>query len=109
MTMGAPVRRPDVIGPMSFAIAETASKSPWEAIGKPASHTSTPSMLNEKRARAGHWSVRGVRGQQTEPSPGKIVARIPGSCPPQLARDLQLLFKVKRGTGRLLAITKSRV
>ncbi len=77
MTMGAPVRRPDVIGPMSFAIAETASKSPWEAIGKPASHTSTPSMLNEKRARAGHGSVRGVRGQQIEPYPGKIFARMP--------------------------------
>jgi hypothetical protein len=40
--MGRPLGRAPTIGPISLAIRETASKSPGEAMGKPASHTSTP-------------------------------------------------------------------
>ena len=45
-TIGLPVFLPTVNGPTSLAIRCTASKSPWDAIGKPASHTSTPKRDN---------------------------------------------------------------
>uniref|UniRef100_M4BT40 Uncharacterized protein n=1 Tax=Hyaloperonospora arabidopsidis (strain Emoy2) TaxID=559515 RepID=M4BT40_HYAAE len=43
--MGSPVTRFVRSGPISWAMAETASKSPGDEIGKPASHTSTPRTL----------------------------------------------------------------
>lgn len=43
MTIGLPLGRLCVSGPISLAISDTASKSPGDATGKPASHTSTPS------------------------------------------------------------------
>jgi hypothetical protein len=42
MRMGCPDARPSVSGPISLAMRETASKSPGDAMGKPASQTSTP-------------------------------------------------------------------
>jgi hypothetical protein len=46
ITIGSPPVRPSIMGPTSIAICFTASKSPCDAIGKPASHTSTPMKLS---------------------------------------------------------------
>ena len=46
-----PVDRPVSRGPTSLAMADTASKSPGEEIGNPASHTSTPMWLTTQLVR----------------------------------------------------------
>ena len=46
-SLNAVRERPAIVGPCTaFAIASTASKSPWLAIGNPASITSTPSRAS---------------------------------------------------------------
>ena len=61
--------RPQITGPSTLrAIASTASKSPGEVIGKPASITSTPS-------RASCWAISTF-------SP--VFSEMPGDCSPSL-------------------------
>jgi len=79
----------------SSATALTASKSPSEAMGKPASQTSTPSLLRKG------WCARFNFVM--------IITWLGLVFGPELTGNNKLLLKVECGTRRLLTITEGRV
>ena len=93
MSAGAERARPQITGPFTrIAIACTASKSPGEAIGKPASSTSTPSS-------AKHSAIRSFSSMFIE-KPGdcspsrKVVSKMmmrSGSSEPKLGWSMRVV------------------
>ncbi len=76
--------RPQITGPSTArAIACTASKSPGEVIGKPASITSTPS-------RASCWAISTF---------SCVLSEMPGDCSPSLRVVSKIWTRSWSGTG----------
>ncbi len=74
ITIGRPSRRPSVRGPTSSAMRRTASKSPGEAMGKPASQMSTP-RRDSCRAISSFSSTLSVAPGDCSPS-RRVVSKI---------------------------------